>query len=540
MQNMFKKIIAFTTALTLMFSFCACEEGANIIFEGDDDSEIEYTYSETVNIPIEKLRTLNPLLSKDKDMYYISKLVFDGLFVLDSQLVPQKALTESYSYNDDMTELTITLKRGVKWHDGETLTAKDVEFSIDVITNLAHSGDGLYASHVSNIRSVVLDRDNEYKFTIRFFSSENTGIENFIFPIIPSHTFRSASRVKADSDDFEMIGTGAYKMASYDDIKGLLLIPNENYRAEIPENQINFVILPNSENAIGLTDNGEISLLFNESMSRDTMLSRHKVTLESYVSNKAEVIGFNFRNPHMARSEVRKAIAYATDTESIISSAYYKNAVTSDTLFYPGYYGSENRGDQYSYNLAEARGMLSDAGYVDYDGNGYIENRLKQELSIAVLVNSSDSAGTAAAAIIKSGLDKLGIFSVIDACDDESYYAKIAAGEFDMYIGCYEIDERYDLRPILHSQGGNNIGYGNQTLDGYLEALSSGISVSEKQRIIEDTKDMLINELPYYCMFYKTYGCFVSEYFEGELDPVFNNIYNGIINWRCKYPEKNF
>ncbi|MBQ7605895.1 MAG: hypothetical protein IJU59_05375, partial [Firmicutes bacterium] len=73
------------------------------IIWGIEEKEVSFTYDKNVYLATEKIRNLNPLISKDESVYYISKLVFDSIFRLDEKLIPQPLLAESYTYSEDGT-----------------------------------------------------------------------------------------------------------------------------------------------------------------------------------------------------------------------------------------------------------------------------------------------------------------------------------------------------------------------------------------------------------------------------------------------------
>ncbi|MBP7061184.1 MAG: hypothetical protein KBA91_04405, partial [Candidatus Moranbacteria bacterium] len=84
-------------------------------------------------------RYINPILSQTSEADAdISALVYSGLFGYDAEGNLTKRLLDDYTVSDDGRTYTLTLKQGVKWHDGEELTADDVLFTISAIQNPAY------------------------------------------------------------------------------------------------------------------------------------------------------------------------------------------------------------------------------------------------------------------------------------------------------------------------------------------------------------------------------------------------------------------
>ena len=527
-----KRIIT-TLIISLLLPVTGCDSGP--VFLGGGGGEVKYETERTIYLPMEKVITLNPMISKDEDTYILSKLIYDGLFELDENLEPQKKLVDSYNYSDDKLMLGIDLKSGVKWHDGADFTAEDVKFSIDAYINLSYSNETIYSGYVSNIKSVSLVRADPYKLNISFKSTANVGAENLVFPILPAHQFRRAADIRRNIAEFIPIGTGPYRILSYNNSSKLVLDANLDYYGTIPKNELEFTIFPQKRDALNLINVRNISLIINDEMDRDTLISNLNVNTVNFVSNRAEFVAFNMHREIMKDKRIRRAIAHAIDSQEILESAYLKSGILSDTIYYPYYFGNTNQEVLYEYDLEKAENLIKEAGFRDIDGDGYLEDRYRNDVSISILVNEDDQSRVAASQIIKNALDKLFLDSYIIYCDWDEYVAKITSGEYDFYIGGYAFSERYDLRHILHSQHNNKTGYSNPELDELLDELQSEVSNTRKAEVFNDINEILKDEIPYYCILYKTYGAISSVSLDGEIKPLFNNYYRNCEKWVCKY-----
>ena len=118
---MAKKFIAIAAILIITLSSLAgCGETTNFL-GGTTEQEKNTVRSDEVYIPIEKVRTLNPIITKDEDAYYVDKLIYEGLFGLDENLALDNVLADNYSYAPDGTSVTVNLKHGIYWQDGKEL-----------------------------------------------------------------------------------------------------------------------------------------------------------------------------------------------------------------------------------------------------------------------------------------------------------------------------------------------------------------------------------------------------------------------------------
>jgi peptide/nickel transport system substrate-binding protein len=526
-----KKIIAIAAILIMIASLAGCGETTNFL-GGNTQEEKNTIRSDEVYIPIEKIRTLNPIVSKDEDAYYVDKLIYEGLFGLDKNLTLTNALADSYSYGDDGYSVTIRLKQGIYWQDGEELTADDVKFTIDALTSASYTNTTLYTAKIQNIKYTKLDSKDPYSITIYFNNNTNVSMSNFTFPIVAKHQFRNIEAAKNTDADFVPIGSGPYKVSAFNELTHIVLDGNSRYHGgNAPTNILNFQIIPKKRDAINLMDVNNISITFSKEIDRDTIYTNKNVDIVSFPSNEVELIGYNFRKPMLQDPRIRHAISCSINTEGIIESAYYKNGVQNDTIYFPNYLGISSTRAHNSYDMKKAKKLLTEAGFIDRNGDGMIENANNESLTVNILVNSEDQSRMAAAQIIKTGLDQLAVKSNIVSKDWNGYNSDLASGNFDIFIGGYQLKENYDLRFLLQTNPGNPIGYSNPTLDVLLDKLQSGVSEKERMETFKAIKSIMINDLPYDCLLYKTYGAIASPGFKGDIQSTFFDMYLGSQGW---------
>lgn len=538
---MTKKIIAiFAIVIILISGLAGCGQTTNFL-SGQTEQEKKTVRSDEVYIPIEKIRTLNPIVTKDEDAYYVDKLIYEGLFGYDKNLALTNILADSYSYAEDDTSVTINLKHGITWQDGDELTAEDVKFTMDVIASAAYSNSTLYNLNISNVKNTKLNGQDPYQITIYFNNPQSITLSNFTFPIIPKHQFKNIDEAKKVDPAFIPIGTGAYRVADYNELSHVILKANEKHHGgKLPANTLNFQIIPAKRDAINLMDVNNISITFSKELDRDTIYTNKDVNVVNFPSNEVELIGYNFRNPALKDARVRKAIASSIDTAEIIESAYFKNGIQNDTIYFPNFLGVNSSKSHNLFDITKAKTLLKEAGYIDRNGDGWLENALNEMITINILVNAEDQSRTAAAQIIKEGLDQLPIKTNIVSKDWAGYNTDLASGNYDIYIGGYQIKESYDLRFLLHTNYNNLIGYSNPALDILLDKMESGVSQKDRQETYQLVSGILIDELPYYCLLYKTYGAIASPSLNGDIRPTFLNLYQGAEKWfsMLEIPDK--
>lgn len=514
-----KRLFVFILMLTLCAGISGCDGG----FMGGGDETAQTERSADLYFPMERVRTLNPVSGMDEDCYNISKLIYQGLFALGTDAVPYPQLAESAEYSEDGEKITVVLRKGIKWSDGNDFTASDVKFSYDAHMGLSRSGASLYTPYLQGIQSVKVS--DSYKVVFTFRSKEECVLENLTVPIVPAHQFTSVSAARAVKDDFVPIGTGPYRVTKADIYDGVVLEANSYYSGDPVQNTITFIIMPDKSNALNLFEIGAIDFTVLRGVDRDTLLNNVEVEEIPFLSNEVEFIGFNFNRTATAKRAVRRAAAYAVDRESILSYAYYGNGQLNDTIYYPGYLGAESNSDAYAYNTKMARSTLLKSGYKDNDGDGILESADGTPLSLELVVNSDNPCRVQAAKTIASGLKSSGIGVTVTELEWEAYSAALARGDYDLYIGGARFRDCSEIRGYLYT--GNRIGYENTKVNQKLDQML-GLSEEEKKALFAELQDTLIKDLPYYCLLYKTYGAIIPEGLEGTVSSSCFNIYNGV------------
>jgi peptide/nickel transport system substrate-binding protein len=488
---------------------------------------------------MESVRTLNPVRSKDEDSYYIGKLIYDGLFEIEDDLSAAPSLVESYAYGEDGLSMEIRLKAGTLWSDGDVLDAEDVVFSVEAY--IADAGAHLYGANVRNIRGVKAAADDPLALVITFKTAGAVGAELLTFPILPSHLYRNRGELNRDVDDFIPVGSGRYEVREYNKYSHLTLAGNPNRAdGDVPQNTIEFQIVPSHADALNMLDVNAISYAVSKDVDRDTIYRDSNMRVQSFLANEAVWIGFNFNKELPSRREIRRAVALCVDNDELLEICFFNSGTPADSIYYPGFLGVGETEDPYEADIDAAKSLFAEAGLYDGDGDGFYdysvepgggEEELWVALSLKLLVNADDAPGTAAARLIQASLNRAGVACELAALEGGAYASALAAGDYDIYLGGGRLGRNYDLRPLLHSGYGNPIAYGDTAMDALLDGLAAARSPEERRAAFEGVHARLVEDIPYYCLFYKTYGAVASPALVGEPAPHFDDIYRGCENW---------
>ncbi len=221
-----KTLAALLLALTVSFGLCACggqsdsTSGAKTDIKAETGAE---NLSDTLVYAGENESTINPVLSSHDE---IVELVFSGLMKYDGNGIAVPDLAESCEYDEATCTYTFHLKNGVKWHDGEAFTAKDVVFTYQVLTE----DETLTSSVTSNyedITDITAPDDETVVITLDKYCANMPGY--FTIGIIPQHLLEGED-MNTTSFNQHPVGTGRFKFVDWDMTGGLItVVRNEDY-----------------------------------------------------------------------------------------------------------------------------------------------------------------------------------------------------------------------------------------------------------------------------------------------------------------------
>ncbi len=567
----YKKTISFILIIILLFHLTACniEVVDEEITEENIEENINYEPIEggEIVVPLTNLSTLNPLMTENISYYHFSKLIFEGLFDLSANLniIPQ--LAEDYSISEDGLTISIRLIKGIKWHDGEDFKAEDVAFTINTLkyaketssyNNMFLESEMIFnQSDINIIKDVIIVDD--HNLNINFSEVTSNNLELLTFPIIPKHVFKDSRNSFAQALEIENyipIGTGPYKFVEYEKLKDINLTANEYYRDGKPYiTSIDGKVLEDEKLILTAFETGQLSIATSLGVDWDKYKSNKRIKVVEYVSNNYEFIGFNFEKELFQEESglaIRKAINYGIDRQAIIRKIYLGHASQIDVPIHPDSWLLTDDANIYGYSLETAMEILNNAGWLDRDNDGILENEDGINLTIRILTNSYNQLRLNTTEMIGEDLKKLGFevvkdysnISMENASEEdiikewEEMTLKINDGDFDLTVLGWEMSIIPNLNSIFHSsfeETDNFINYNNEKMDELLLNTMGAKNREYKKKTYSYLQDHIVNDLPYVSLFYKNKALLVDSKIIGDLNPTFFNPYNGLKD--CFIPE---
>ena len=444
-------------------------------------------------------------------------LQYDSLMQLDKNGVPRPWLASSVAVNADLTEYSFTLEEGVTWHDGEPVTAHDVDFSVDYYINNVEASR--FARDLRGVEDLVVTDDYNATFIL---SAPNAGFELAALadvPIIPRHIWEG---VELPSEhQFEggtNIGTGPYKLVEYVDGQSYRLQANPDYFRGAPAvDELVVIVFADDAGAQAAIRTGEVDVIFERIPPEQIGLLDSQDPLDVILGPEftTQMINYDASKRPFDDVAVRQAINLAMNRQDIVDTVFLGAAtVGSAGWIHPGH-PSYNPDIATVYDPAAANALLDGAGYLDSDGDGVREFD-GQPMSFEIITNAPDSLRLRIAELTVEMLGEIGIHTSVSAVETGTWEQAVWPG-FDVNNG-----RNYDIAmwgwsapvqadPLRLPQlvasvpaGGflNLTGYASAEMDALSERLGQEPDPAERNSILGRMQEIIAEELPFVLLLY--------------------------------------
>lgn len=333
---------------------------------GDDASAVKDNLVIAVQTDMADKDPING--STTNDTIKIKAQVYETLIertVPDQEYKP--LLAEKWEFNDDGTELTITLRDGVKFHNGETLTAEDCLFSLQCLRESANKS---VTDHMDLDKSYVVD---DKTFVIVMDQAYMPVIANLSYPTCVMFSKKGYEDGNGEWANMD-IGTGPYTWGDWSIGNTVELNAFDDYYVEGQPaiKKVEFKVISEDGNRYIEVETGGADICYNLSgvdiaaaeANSDVQLFREYTMDNCYLS-------FNQREEPFTDVRVRQAIAYALDIDGawnvcmdgvgqpakgVLPDNVTDSIAKADSPYHVDY-------PVYQYNLEKAKELLAEAGY---------------------------------------------------------------------------------------------------------------------------------------------------------------------------------
>ncbi|KOS62591.1 oligopeptide ABC transporter substrate-binding protein [Lysinibacillus agricola] len=340
---------------------------------------------------------------------YIQDFTMEGIYSVNDELeyIPNFA---KWEISEDKLTYTFTFEKGVKWHNGEELTVDDWVFALETVADPDYDGPRFnYVEGVKGAKAKKLGKAetiegievvDPYTVKITFEEVEVNNLEKlWSYPMPKKHYEGIAVKDLGESKQVREtpVGLGAFKVKKVVEGEYSELERFDDYWKGKP--QLDGIIVKTIDPSLtaGAFQNGEIDIMDIKPQAVKELSALDNVRIEETNGVSYSYIGLRFGHRDKATltnvadfdkfksKELRQALLYAINRPAMIDAFLEGKAEVANTVIPRTFWtaAEESELNQYEYNPEKAKELLKAAGYVDKDGDGFVEDPSGQPFKIS-------------------------------------------------------------------------------------------------------------------------------------------------------------
>ena len=471
--------------------------------------------------------TINPIITKNKQVQDITKLVFESLVNITSDGKAEPCLAKEWETTDNMTYI-VKLKGGIKWSDGTYFSSNDVKYTIDRMLQDKQAKNAVYAENVRYLKEVdIIDNT-----TLRIILSQKIPFYEYFltFPILSSSYYGVENFWDTNKNDTP-VSTGRF-FISENIGNRIILTKNPNWWNIQEDNSIIDKITINFYSSVAELYNafrqGSIDIISTKNNDYKQYIGKIGYKVTETEGRDFSFIALNNNSEILSDVNVRKAIRYAINKDEVVAKAYGNSYFKANFPLLTTNYLVEDKNENY-FDIGKMENSLKDSGWYFRKKQWQKTVNYKTKALELNLVVRKKSNRVNVANYMKDELAEQGIIINIIQASDNEYSEYINNKKYDLILS--EITN--PISPDLTSYFGNG-NLANFDNDEAKKALNELNSITDKEELKKRYKklyDIYNNEVPYIGIGRNKIYVITSSYLNGEIESRWYNLYFKFKDW---------
>lgn len=468
---------------------------------------------DTLIVAVEnEISRINPAYSEDHDA--VINLVFSGLTRFDEHMSLKPDLAASWNVSKDGLSYDIFLREDVLWHDGVKFSADDVKFSLEAFKN-PKNNSSIYVNF-EDIKSIEIL--NPYHLKITLSKPFPAFLDALSIGMLPKHLL-SDKDLNTASFNQNPIGTGPYKFVKWKKGEYVEFKANENFyltKVKTPRLIIKHIFDPSAasvELKNGKIDAALIDVSLLNIFKKD---ENFKILRERSADYRA--LMFNLENEFLKDIQIRKALNYAVDKQSIVKNLLHDYGFVANHPLERSWADSKAF-KTYEYNPKKAQDLILALGFKKND-EGIFEKDGKI-LEFEIWAMSNDPLRVSLAGILQSEFRKIGVVSKVVAKPAGSFdYSKVDSfligwgSPLDPDFHTFRVFES-SQDSALNDEGWNFGHYHDKKVDIALQKARNTSNLEERKKYYKDFIDALYENPPFIFLAYLDFALVYNKDLKG-------------------------
>jgi peptide/nickel transport system substrate-binding protein len=479
---------------------------------------------------------LDPRFATDGQSQRIDRLIFDGLVERDARMELHGDLAESWETPDALTYV-FHLRRGVRFHDGRELTSRDVKATIAYMMDAENKSpkrgafNMIAAMETPDAETVIFRLKEAYASFLWNLEKSAVGIvpagagSDFGRKPMGTGPFRFVSQtqdeavvIERNADYFRAgekrervtaeVAEGPQRERRVRSENGEEFSPQRTQRAqrggesEVRIERVTFRVVPDAiVRALELRKgSADVEM---SSLSPDmipVLEKRKELEVEERPGTNFAYLGTNLEDPILAKREVRQALAYATDRESLVKFLLRGEARLASGILPPNHWAYDGDVKEYGYDPAEAERLLDAAGFRrGADG-------LRMHLTLKV---TTQEQARLLGAALQDQWKKAGVGLEVRPLETATFFSDLAKGNFQLsysiWVGANNDPDVFSLvfsSERIPPNGSNRGHYRNARVDELVAGIRGEMNQEKRKALCSEVQEIVAEDVPYVPLWY--------------------------------------
>ena len=477
--------------------------------------------------------SLHPAKAQGTHDSWILNHTFEGLTkkTEEGEIVP--AVAESWEASEDGKTMTFKLKDGLKWSNGDPITANDFEYAWKHALNPETAAD--YAYQLYYLKGGAAYNAKEGKEEdVGVTAKDDLTLEVILEEPTPYFLdltsfyayFPINKKVQEENPEWALeaethVSNGPFKLTEWKHKESIKIEKNENYydKDQVKLDAVNFALIEDENTAWQMYENGELDLAYPLPVDKQGQLVNSG---DKEFQNGPELAVYyynlNTKVKPFNNIKVRKALSMAIDRKMITENVAQGGQQPAYGIVPPGIPDAtgdfqENSGNLFEENVDEAKKLLKE---------GLAEEGMKEMPDFSILFNTLDAHKKIAEAVQEMWRKNLGVEVKLENAEFQVKLDREKAGDFQISRAGWVGDYVDPMTFMLWETDGayNDADWSNKEYDKYLEESKSALKPEERMPILHKAEKVLIDEMPIIPIYFYTKPYMVKSNVTGIYAPI--------------------
>ncbi len=444
---------------------------------------------------------LIPYLASDSASAEVAGLLYTSPLEYDKDFNIVKCAAEEWEVLEGGLFMRFRLKEGIVWQDGHPLTADDVTFTYNLMTD--PKTPTAYAADFLNVKEYR--QTGPLSFEVRYDAPYARAAITWMHPILPKHILEHEN-IASTRYARNPVGAGPFKLKSWEPGSRIVLEANDRYFKGRPYlDEIIYRIIPDSTTMFLEARAGKLDFvgLSPQQYLRQTSGEWWDSNWRKYkyLASGYTYLGLNQKSPFFKDRRVRQALSFAIDREGIIKGALLGMGEPAFGPYKPGTWVYNTALKAYDHDPERARRLLAEAGWTP--GKDGILEKDGLPFEFTILVNQGNNERIKVAVILQQMFRAVGVKVSIRTVEWAAFLKEfVNTRKFDALILAWNILDDPDIYDVWHSSaiagnGLNFVSFSNEEVDRLLEKGRTSADREVRKAVYDRFQEILHEEQPY-------------------------------------------